>query len=199
MSRTARSGRRTIRPAAAGVAAALAALAALLTGACGDATDTASTSEPAATGLPADWLDKVADSAELDEPVVARGRVVLGDGSGVADADVVLLVWPGQAVLATTDVGDSFEVRPVARARTSDDGGFELRIAEARLADLPDDPSGFIDFEIHAIAPEGQMVYGWTADEADPAAAEPVTVDINIVDMTFDDGTDAATMEEPPT
>ena len=56
------------------------------------------------------------------------------------------------------------------------------------------------------------MSYSWTAvaadpstpgvfvradaDPADPAAAEPVTVDINIVDMTYDDGTDAATMDE---
>ena len=198
------------------VAATLAALAALLIAGCGDATDTASTSDPVPTGVPSDWLPDLTDSAELDEPVVARGRIVRGDGSGVAGADVMLIVWPGQTALATAEVGDAIDVRPVAKARTSDDGSYELRIAEAARADLPDDPSGFIDFEIQAAAPEGQMGYSWTAvhadpsapgvfvradaeaAQADPAAAEPVTVDINIVDMTYDDGTDGSTMEEEP-
>lgn len=163
------------------VAATLAALVALVITGCGDATETASTGDPAATGHPSDWLVEVTDSAELSEPVVAQGRIVDGEGNGVADADVGLTVWPGH-------------------------------IAEAARAELPDDPSGYIDFEIHAIAPAGMMSYSWTAvaadpstpgvfvradaDPADPAAAEAVTVDINIVDMTYDDGTDAATMDE---
>ncbi|WP_116953035.1 hypothetical protein [Jiangella endophytica] len=142
-------------------------------------------------------------SDEPTGPIVAQGRVVDGDGAAVSGAQVLLVLLPSSEEWEAA--GDVIEVNTVAQAASAEDGRFELRIAESERDELPSDPSAVVDFEIHVNAPEGWMSYAWSArpasadapgvfvradaePPADPAAAEPVTVELDVTEHTYDDG-----------
>ncbi|TDC50949.1 carboxypeptidase regulatory-like domain-containing protein [Jiangella ureilytica] len=115
--------------------------------------------ESAATLLPG-----IPDSAELSEPVVARGRVVRADGAVVPDALVTL----------TT------RLNPVAAARSGPDGQYELRIAAHLRAELATNENGQVEFAVSAESAEGDgRLPVWTAP-AEPT--HPYTADIEVTE-----------------
>ncbi|MBB5790056.1 hypothetical protein [Jiangella mangrovi] len=123
---------------------------------------------PAATSPAPTLSPGVPDSAELSEPVVARGRVLRADGTGVADALVTLE--------STSSSGEPSH--PVAVTRSGVDGSYELRIpAELRDALLTND-DGLVEFAVAAESPDGNARSDpWTAP-AEPT--HPQTIDLEV-------------------
>lgn len=122
---------------------------------------------PAATSPAPTLSPSIPDSAELSEPVAARGRILRADGTGVADALVTLGADPSSGPLAT-----------VATARSGADGSYELRIpAELRDA-LPTNEDGLVEFAVFAESSDGDARSDpWTAP-AEPT--HPQTVDLQL-------------------
>lgn len=104
----------------------------------------------------------VPDSAELSEPVAARGRVTDEDGSAVAGAEVHLVVWPEEAALETIEEGEEVPLAMVARTSSSDDGGYELRIPADLRAGLVAGPDGLVDFEVSAATADAVASFSWS-------------------------------------
>lgn len=68
------------------------------------------------------------ESASMIGPALARGSLVSSTGSPIVGATVVLAVEPSNESLAHMRVGDHYRVRFVARATTSRDGRWSMRL-----------------------------------------------------------------------
>lgn len=136
---------------------------------------------PAGVSSDPDWLPDTPDSAELSEPVVARGTVTTADGSRVVDAQVMLVVWPEPEVLDTLDEGDPVPLTPVAKARTGPDGGYELRIAAEARSGLTIDADGIVDYQVSAETADGYADFQWSGP---PELTHPQTADLELAEKS---------------
>lgn len=101
----------------------------------------------------------LSDSSALSTPTVASGRVIGRDGRPVANASVVLMAWPSNDVMASVVVGDRITLQPVAKARTSADGSYALRLASTNLVEPIAGRDRLVNFSVFA---------GSGKDSADP-------------------------------
>lgn len=120
---------------------------------------------------PDDWLPAVAKSAALSTPVVASGTVAGRDGSGETGALVELRAWPSVDELDAMDEGDQFDLEPVARAVTDNDGHYELRVDPATSLDPYAAKNGSIDLEVVAHTDQrfGVSTFNVVADDSEAA------------------------------
>lgn len=98
------------------------------------------------------WLPELTDSADLATVPVIQGRIVTESGQSFPrGTPVALYAYPSFEVISALEVGDSYELTPVAKATIDTDGRFQLRVADAGSLARFASKAGSIDFEVRAI------------------------------------------------
>lgn len=112
----------------------------------------------ATTQATTSWLPDVPDWAMLSTPTVARGVVFDQSGKPVTGAHVTLLAWPSNDVLSTLRPGDNVKLVPVAKAATSVDGSYALRLQSITALNEARSKDGLVQFEVVTSGGNSQSV-----------------------------------------
>lgn len=155
----------------------------------------------------ANWLTDIAESDQLDGPILARGSLIDTNGRPVS-GQVSVVAWPRPEVMATLDVGDTVKTAPVAKATVGADGRFALRVDPAASLKEFMLPDGTVNFDLWAETADGWSLFSfpralypgvvpaWVDPQALGSTAEPAP---QILEVTLRSQARTVDSHEPAT